>query len=487
MLNLRYKYQKMPRFAGLPFLIAAVFLSATACGKKGTKKTVIDPPQRSGTAFVSYSLKYTDESPALSSDGTRLVFISGRASDESNAVFKAYKLSWASGQAPDPAAATRVTAAELGRETVVAISPDGKWVAVSAANGSENAIYVQSFDQEGGERLVKKSTDRISGLAFSPDSRLLMWLSSSQTEVRVEMSDLGIAATDAVSEVQHIGAVKIAASAVWAQAGAGYSVVVAESGVEAGTSTVVNRFSFAAVTELATASAEKIIDAQQFDKTVEMSANASNLGFVSVVPSSAKVAVPRFGVAENPQPTIPVKSRPQWSSLSANATAESADPVAYETQQVELGADVTAFFTLNKVYYACEGDAAATFGSDFVVMNTADKSFYRMVPRVKADGSGFEMAAGLCDNLDAGGARRRMDDRVTEFALNSEATGTTFRMAYVTRTSNFFDADCSLKLGDPDIYLVDGTSDGKTVYHLSGNQVPLTSDARPEGAEPCTL
>jgi hypothetical protein len=487
MLNLRDKYQKMPRVALFPLLVAALVAAASACGKKSSKKSVIDPPQRSGTAFVSYSLKYTDENPSFNSDGTRLVFISGRDSEESNAVFKAYKLSWTSGQAPEATAAARVTSADLGRETAAAISPDGKWIAVSAASGAENAIYVQSYDEAGGERLVKKSSDRISGLAFSPDSRMLMWLASTQDGVRVEMADVGVVATDAVSAVQNIAAVTLAASAVWIPGGTGYNVAVAESGVAAGASTSINRYQFSTLADLPTVTAEKILDAQQFDKSVPMSANTSTVGFVSIVPPSSKVLVPRFGKAEDPQPTIPMKRQPQWAATSAGATAESGESFAYETSQIALGTDNTAFFALNKVYYACEGDETASFGSDFVVLNSGDKSFDRMAPRVKADGSGFEMAADLCDNLDANGARRRMDNRATEIAVNSAATGAVFRMAYVTRTSKFFDASCGLKLGDPDIYLVEGTASGKTIYHLSGNQVPLESDPLPEGAEPCAL
>lgn len=483
MLNMRIKKVKMPSFGAAGMLVAIIAVSVSACGKKSTRKTAIEPPQLSGTAFASYSLKYTDKNPVLSADGARLVFVSGRGSEESNAVFKVYKLAWATGTNPDPAAVQRATTAELGRETAAAISPDGKWIAISSSVGSENAVYVQSFDTAGGERLVKKTSDRISGLMFSPDSRVVMWLASSQSGVKVEMADIGTAATDAVSAVQSIAAVTAAASAVWVGSDVGYAVAVAE----AGASTVINRYAFTTLADLATVTGEVVSQDEQLDKSIMMTANAEMLGFVNVVPRSWRMLVERFGKEEDPQPTIPVTNQLRWTAATAGATSEAADPFGYETRQVSLGADSSAFFSLNRNFYLCEGDTAALFGSDIVTLNLGDKSLTRMVPRIKADGSGFEMAAGLCDNLDDSGVRRRMDDRITEFAVNGNATGSVFRMAYVTAMSIYFDANCGLKLGDPEIYLVEGTADAKTIFHLSGNQVPLASDARPEGAEACTL
>jgi hypothetical protein len=170
----------------------------------------------------------------------------------------------------------------------------------------------------------------------------------------------------------------------------------------------------------------------------------------------------------------------------ANATALNTDtPFSYDTFAVAFGTDT--FLTLNKTYYYCEGDAVAAYGSEFVNISLADKSIVRMVPRLNAAADGFEMATGLCDNLDAAAVRRRIDDRMTEIALSSASTAASFRMAYVTRMSTKFDASCVLKLGDPDIYLVEGATDSKKIYHLGGNQVALENDARPEGAAACNL
>jgi hypothetical protein len=422
----------------------------------------------------------------LNADGTKLVFISGRDSAEDNSALKAYKLNWATGEAPDAAAAARVTASDLGRETFAAISPDGNWVAmVIATTVNETALYVQDFAGAAEPRLVTKSQYAITNLSFSPDSRLLMWINKSQMEVTVKIADIGAAATDPISESAGPASIKFAANATWIP-GTSYNIAVAESTGASASTIVINRYSFTGVADINASTAELMLTSELYNKSFGLAANAGNIGFVNKVARSSRVLVPRFGKVDDPQPSIPLQNQPRWFVPGAGATALNTEtPFSYDTFAIAFGTDT--LFTLNKTYYYCEGDTAAAYGSDFVNISLADKSIVRMVPRLNAAADGFEMAAGLCDNLDATAVRRRIDDRMTEIALSSASTAASFRMAYVTRMSTKFDASCVLKLGDPDIYLVEGTTESKKIYHLGGNQVALENDVRPEGAAACNL
>ena len=476
MSNIMKKIQKIA-------LLITIASGATACGKKSTKDTVIEPPQRSGTSFVSYSLKYTDQKPALNADGTKMVFISGRDSNEDNAVLKAYKLNWAAGQAPD-AAAARVTASDLGRETFAALSPSGDWIAlIVATTTSETSIYVQDFAGAGEPRLVTKTSDAVTNLSFSPDSKMLMWINKSQAEVTVKIANIGAAVADPISEIASPASVKFAANATWIP-GANYTIAVAESSGDGASAIKINRFTFVTVADANSATAETMVTSELYNKSFGLVANTGNISFVSKVARSSKILVPRFGKVEDPQPSIPLASQPQWFVPGAGEVVVKTDtPYSYETYAVALGTDT--LFTMNKTYYYCEGDEKAAYGSDFVNVNLGDKSITRMVPRLNAAGDGFVMASDLCDNKD-GEVRRRIDDRVTEMAFSSTSSAASFRMAYVTRISTKFDASCALKLGDPDIYVVDSTAGVKTIYHLSGNQVALENESRGD-APACNL
>jgi len=467
-------------------ILVVVGTLGSSCGKKSTKKPIIDPPQRSGTAFVSYSLKYTDQKPALNADGTKLVFISGRDSAEDNSVLKAHKLSWNVGEAPDASAVARVTVTDLGRETFAAISPDGNWVAlIIATSTNESAIYVQDFAGAGEPRLITKSQDAITNLTFSPDSALLMWINKSQESVNVKIVGIGTTPSDPISEVAGPVSIKFAANAAWIP-GTSYSIAVAESAGEGASAIVINRYKFSGVAEVNNSSPELLVTSELYNKSFGIVANAGSIGFVSKVARSSRILVPRIGKIEEPQPSIPLQNQPQWFVPMASATVQmTAEPFSYDTFALAFGSD--NLFTLNRSYYFCEDDTAAAYGSDFVKINTADQSIERMVPRLNAAADGFEMVSGLCDNTDSEGVRRRIDDRMTEIAVSSDSTSASFRMAYVTRISTKFDAACALKLGDPDVYLVERSAEATKIFHLSGNQVALENDARPEGAEPCNL
>jgi hypothetical protein len=111
-----------------------LLLLVTACSGSSTPDDDPDEPERRGQQVNPVELTLLDKDPALSADGSRVVFLSGR--DDVLRVLK-----YQTGSA-EP---SRLTDVDLGSETEVEINPDGNMVAFSATADGVTELYVQSF------------------------------------------------------------------------------------------------------------------------------------------------------------------------------------------------------------------------------------------------------------------------------------------------------------------------------------------------------
>src|SRR5687768_11692231 len=123
----------MPKLLTSAALCALIF---AGCDRSRSTRQISEPPQRAGSPLVPIQTKYVDERPSLSADGTRVVFASGRQSEDTKPILKIFKSEWPEGAAP--AAPSRLTPTdELGAEREAVVAPNGERVLVSASSGGK--------------------------------------------------------------------------------------------------------------------------------------------------------------------------------------------------------------------------------------------------------------------------------------------------------------------------------------------------------------
>ena len=113
------------------------FFSLLACeGTETDQDGTLAPNATPADVFVKDT--FVDKEASLSSDGSRVVFLSSRGDSQ----YKSYKFTVGTSTAPAP-----LTAQDLGEELSVTISPDGLWAAVKVLTPEGVfKLYIQSYD-----------------------------------------------------------------------------------------------------------------------------------------------------------------------------------------------------------------------------------------------------------------------------------------------------------------------------------------------------
>lgn len=469
-------------------------LITVGCDRSRSTREISEPPLRAGSPMVPINNIYVDDHPSISADGTRVVFVSGRASAEGRSTLKVFKAEWPEGGAP--AAPARLTTVEdLAVERDAVLAPDGGRVLISASIGSRNDLFLAPFDASSAPlRLTDDAVESALEIdyAFSADSRLIAWISRN---LDAGMSVLKLVELDADGKPGTPVTVKTTAPFVsdflWLPTATGYAMAIGSSPQGAGKL----EYEVATFADLAGAEAPSSVsiikDIAPAPNVMAAASSARLLLARRVIPLGSRAALQAGDfVVEEPQLTG-AKSEPL--SLDYTVDPDELKPNVFTdlpgTEVLALGmtADNSAAFILERNAWQCASDGVVRYGSA-IVQATPDLTAYgRIVPRMGTTPGTWEAATEYCDRARADQTLGAMDDRITSFRVNAAATSVKFRMVYVSRFSAARDKDCNYLLGDPEVLLLDIDSGTRAIHPLSSNLAPLESAPRGEGQAACAL
>ena len=442
---------------------------------------------------MSINPSFIDERPSLSADGSRLVFISGRASSVGQPTMKVYKIQWSEGQ--QPGAASRVTTSdEFGTERDAQISPDGKLVLISALVGKDNNLFLASFDNSSEPRLITAEPEvsgKIISFAFSPDSRLIGWI--------VRNLDAGTSRL-VISEISEEGVpgnvfqVKTGESFIydfnWVRANSGYAVIVSSSRAGGGQlSYDLIRFSNSAESSMEP-EIKVLVEAAIPVPNVQIHANAQRLMLARrVVPAGSRQAKQAGDFAADTPVMTEANSEPISLELAQDSAVfeinSFADLPGTDVLALGLAQDNSTAFFLQRSAWRCASDGIVRYGAALHQADPELTSFRRIVPRMGLANGTWEVALDYCDRTRADQSLGGIDDRIVFFRVNAAATAEKYRIAYVSRFSPARDKDCNYLLGDPEVLVLDVNGEKRSILPLSTNLAPLESQARAPNLPPC--
>jgi hypothetical protein len=469
----------------------------TSCNKPSQGQSASAEITREGRTLIPTGLRYSDLSPTISDDGERIVYISGRGS-EGEPVLKSYKLTWSGGS--KPGSSSRVTSDDVGYEREAVISPDGQWVLLASLKDNQVDVYLQSFVGSAGAVKVT-STDSVEPqLSFSPDSRLVAWLSTDATtgSTTVKIAKIGSGTdSDLSTSVDLPAGSDHIDQFFWLPTEIGsakpYVLVTASASTEVSGASDLNRFQFATFGDIAGTSSATWLKGIRITPSLRPALKASRTVLVEQVVDSAAQAPQRgTGAQSNPGIYAPLKSAPIFVDVAEAKVLErfgyvsgaSNPPPGFDVRSVALSSDSSEALVLSGVFYRCAGDSSDQFGTSFGWMKSDTSQPYSLFnPRVDlgtaTDPSStiqeaYTFAAtDLCSNRQGSDGRSsRIDDQIVSFALNGQATSSTYRVVYVTRSTTKLDSTCNLSAGDTEVWALNFDSTGGTFYPVSNNRDP---------------
>lgn len=462
--------------------LALLAFTAAGCGGKSKAKDISTEPQRQGSELSAVDVKFNDFQPELSSDGTKVIFISGRDSVAGSPTFKVYKSDWAVDA--KPAAPTRLTSEDLGVEQDASLSPDGAWVAIIAVKAGKTDLYIK--DYAGTQAAVRIPDDAVqkASPSFSPDGKLLTWISRGGDAATAKLVTVGTGTeADVAAPVDVTASTDLAQAVFWTADVTGYGLVTGMRASGKGAIAYSVRH-FATIADAAAAALTALKSDVIAPKSIYGVATESKALIGSKVMSYEGRKVDRIGdievTAEAPAPQITLDSEALVVDLVGGTATALATTPGFQLLSMSPGTDVGV--VTSRYYYGCKDESDRQFGGGILVAPLDGSASTLFVPRLKDVVSEteltFEAAVGFCDKLktpgDLVGGKYRLDDRVLGAAVNRSATASKFRVAYVSQFSQHFDADCNLKSGDQEVMAFEVDGDTRTISLLSANHATLT-------------
>lgn len=388
-------------------MIAFISLNCSGGGRGG--KSSDNTPERTGVKILSEELKKYDASPAMSSDGLKLVFISGR--EETLQAFR-YEV--------DGDGAVRAFDDDFGETIEVAISPDGVYIASIVNSEGSVDIYVTKFDGTGSPSKIDDDNNAVeSGLRFSHDSSYLMFnqrsASTSNTGVYVSQITDGVAGaavriSDANTNEFNIG---------W-KSGESYEVLTSQKQDSGFLSDIVSR-SFSTPTSISSES--KVYENLKIDFNVPSALSSSQLFFASPNLEGdselSPISPEGDGEADQTMPVVSAVSKVDLSTLALTTIEGS----GFEILSTSTNAAGTlALITSRNIYNCSEKDL--TFGATMFLYNVTLQTFSKIYPVAKDEAS--TISTTVCDN------DGETDDRILKAVLSLDSTPESYQIAYVT-------------------------------------------------------
>ena len=422
------------------------------CGSSSTDTKPVTQSQRTGRANSSVDAKYVDEAASINSDGTKIIFTSGR----DGGTPRIYKSTFSGGTWSAPAKLSANSG--LTSENIAKVSPDGSWVLIQGASASGQTLVICAF-ASGACAAVATSPWGQGQFEFNGDSTLFYYLTGTHSSG----GSLFVGTVATTPTTSQVGAANVWTEAFWSvNANPNYSLVSAKKSSTSGKKSLTTR-TFTSPASAASATPTDFSSDLSYGAIIDHDSASSTL-FTVATPIKASAASV-FTELGNVDPIL-LKSIPLTNELhtwAINGTDQGAlgASAGFETISAWLTSDNTTAFTLNRVVSHCNGDADSTWGFSMALITLADKTVtWRHLKKPTDLSQPPTVSADPCDRT-INGAATTYDFGVSAIKINSAATATANTVVWASDMT-----------GDPEVFASITAAGNTTVYNISGNRTP---------------
>lgn len=495
----------LKRIAVVGLLAEVVF----GCGKSSKSKVSKEVPTRSGGEVESTSIQFYDGEPILSATGERIAYVSGRTSTPTSLSIKAFWADWPLGGKPQ--SPRRVTSVDLGQEREISMSPDGTLMVLGVTQSGQKDLYLQTLNEVKQPQALTsdKSLETIG--EFSPDSRLYAWTVREGTKTRVKVIAITTASTVDPTTVVTLGADfdgQIAVTWVPTSTANTYKLLLTKTA--SGNLSSFEDASFSTITELSSIALVPIKLPAPYSNGISLKrgskpkATLKSLILTVEMGSSIQETIERVGDAPVPEKftkeKIGVQSKVQvfdWKTLEVvPLTTASSEPIGFDALATSFAGDGKFGVILSRSLFKCTEDEAAQYGLGVLLADLNDSAATPKTSRYTIrlqEISGyprdaraplevekktvpepwvFSFSSGFCGKTLAPGLIQKIDQNITQVAINEKATQDKFRLVYSSRFVPRVDRKCETKIGDLEVRALEWAG-SPTVYEIAPNRAEI--------------
>jgi hypothetical protein len=452
----------MSKFFNLPSILnrgfrfqmtlAAAALLTFTCGKDSSSNRPVAQTQRTGRANTSVDAKYIDEAASVSSDGTNVVFTSGR----DGGTPRVYKTTFSGGTWSAPAKLS--TNSGLTSENIAKVSPDGTWVLIQGGTASGQSLVICAF-ATGTCSSVATSPWETGQFEFTGDSALFYYI----TGTKSSGGSLFVGTAAATPTTSQVGASDSFVEAFWSiGATSPYSLVTARKSTTTGKKTLSTR-SFTSPSTAATATATDFTTDVSYAAIIDHDSASESLFSVAAPIKASTISVfAELGTIDDAlRKSIPLTNELHTWTVAGTDQGAVGAAAGFETISAWISNDNAIVFSLNRVATRCAGDGDSTFGFSMSLIKLADKTVtWRHLKKPTDLSQAPTISADPCDRT-VNGTATTYDFGVSAMKVNAAATESTNTVVWTSDMT-----------GDPEVFASVTASGTTTVYNLSGNRVP---------------
>jgi hypothetical protein len=438
-------------FLRLSVIALGICLSLASC--KSSKKrdnNNDDTAIRNGRTFDAELLKYYDAEPQISSDGSKLVFLSGRTNS-----LQVYRYE----RSTKKRELVFTKADEIGSAISAVIDTQASWVLSTAEKSSQVDIFARRFDGSGDLLQATDTAASETDLAIHPSGEVFAYTIPTDEGTKVYVGSID--ATDGPRSQALLVTTEsdVAESQpVWLtdDSGGPYRLVVKQSASDGYSSTLVLKNISIGGTTLSLSSEEEFVDLSEWKLNAEhtLVAAGDELYGIALNPKSganrkAPIKVAAFSKGASAS-SAQVEDRPVLISDSSIAFADSDGIRVNSASRSENGINVH----VESIPVQCAADTTR-YASVLTIRTTAngDRTIY--TPGLSKAGTPTNTTSELCKDSDF----TSLDTALVDARINADATSTDFTVVYTSLTS-----------GDHEVWLMDVNGEDTVFESVSANK-----------------
>jgi hypothetical protein len=441
-------------------LLLFVFAVLTSCDGTKSDSSVISPTQRSGKAIGRFESKYIDDQPSLSSDASKLIFLSSR--DESiPRVFSSTRLASASYSAPERLS----TSTGLSAEHRAVLSPNGERVLIQGTTSSGQTLILCNWAGSTCESVTTTPWGR-GEFDFSPDSLSFYFLEGASTSP----ATLKVASVSSVSTQYTIGESSHWQKARWLPSSSGYRLI---STTRASTPSLVDVYlaTFSQTSAAASTTPALITSGMSSSAILAPSplggstgtSNASYFLWAQPQAPSVDATFEELGdltfTVESPSRKIPLKNNLRASTVDGSSATVIATGLGFEWITGVLASDGNTIFSLSRIAGRCTTDGNKELLSYGPSISITDRSTgaitWKYLKRTSDLTTDAVAAASFCERTDG----YTPEFGISTIRVNAAATNSAYTVAWVSESQ-----------GDPEVSIMEVSGASTTITNISNNR-----------------
>lgn len=444
----------MPLIRVLFFVCLTVVAANCGGGSSRDNEDESGGPERRGTPVQLTEKKYYDGMPSLSTDGSKVVFLSGR-NDKLQAFYKDL-------DAEDAPRRVLGDDVDQGEELETVISPTGTFAAISSFQDATMKVLVRDLASQGEPTEVESGTNFLGRLSVSPDGVFLAYEASGESGQRfLKVAQINGDFTAEEPSQLGSGDTKLY-EPVWISGGPNYSLVAFQANVETGRFDIV-KADFTAGADLSSLTLSTVAsDIDAVDRKL-LTGSTANMVYASYYEVADRKERLTIGDDESTE-TFIVEYDPVLTTIAG--ASETVETTGFSIRDLSLNGDgtVAAFLSLERL--DCK-DKDVRFATSFKIYDVANKSFEQIFPIAKEDLSDWRFSDNMCETEFESDVAGFPDFNPFQVQLNGAATLSAFTAVFETAFSKNEN-----EFGDREVRVLKKDGDGYSIVDVSSNPKP---------------